>query len=319
MNVSDNIYHFAQCNGRRCFPKTYEDDLNHELPYMRVFKDYRGNWDIAGFNYESHDNAPRMSFYCQYFKNYIFPNVTGDIEGYYNIELHDSYTYLGNQKSYENVLTFSKHKQDIGPVLIPDPYMVGNWGDVKVVDTKKWKDKDDIVCFYGTSTGCRDPCLNRRISMCIWARNRPGFDFAITKVAQMLPKDIINITGLDGWKDIYRPANVTFEEQLNHKFIYLPDGNTCKFDVWNYFTNTLSFKDTSDDMMWYYPMLMDKQHYVEVDEFVMENKRMYYLNNPQEAKHITSTAKKLAKDLFTPNNHILYTTGLFETIASNGK
>lgn len=319
MNIVDNIYYLAQSNGRRCFPKTYEDEINHDLPYIHVFKTYQGRWKVTGHNYKDHDNAPRMDYYCNYFENMILPNVISDVEGFYNIELHDSYTYLQNNKDYENVLTFTKGKLDIGPVLIPDPYMVGNWGDLEVRDTLGWDQKDDVVCFYGTTTGARDPCLNRRINMCLWARGRPYFDFAITKVAQMLPKDIINVIGINGWKDIYTPSMVTFEEQLQHKFLFMPDGNTCKFDLWNYSTNSLSFKDSSEDMMWYYPMLMDKIHHVDVDEFNIEEKRLYYINNPKEAENITMTANQLAKDLFTPENHVLYTSVLFETLASNNK
>jgi hypothetical protein len=319
MNITDNIYYLAQQNGRRCFPRSFQDDVYENLPYIHVTRDLLDGWKTEAYNYEHHDNAPRMDYYCNYLEQYIFPNVSGDLEGYYNIELHDSYTYLNNSKRYDDVLTFSKLKLDVGPVLIPDPYMLANWGDAEVTDKRKWESKDDICCFYGTTTGSRDPLNNRRINMCLWAVDKPEYDFAITKVAQMFPRDIITCTGIDNWKKLYKPSSVSLDEQLRHKFLFMPDGNTCKFDVWNYHTNSLTFKDKSEDMMWYYPMLVDKQHYVEVDEFNMENMRQYYINNPKEAKLITKTANKLAKELFRPCSHMLYTTVLFETIASNNK
>ena len=321
MNITDNIYYLAQQNGRKCFPRSFQDEVYENLPYFHVTRDALGSWRTKPYNYENHDNAPRMNYYCNYLEQMIFPNVTGDIEGYYNIELHDSYTYLDNGKSYDDVLTFSKFKLDVGPVLIPDPYMVANWGDTEVKDNFKWKTKDDICCFYGTTTGSRDPALNRRINMCLWAKanDRQRYDFAITKVAQMAPLDIVKCIGIDNWKKLYKPSMVSVQEQLQHKFLFLPDGNTCKYDVWNYHTNSLSFKDKSEDMMWYYPFLLDKQHHVEVDEYSMDRICEYYKNNPKDAKLITKTANNLAKDLFTPSNHMLYTTALFETIASNSK
>ena len=307
-------------NGRRCGPKRLEE-INMQIPYIYVSKGLEnGKWDVKGFNYETHDNAPRMPLYIHYLKHGIFPNVSGNIEGYYNIELHDSYTYLDKPYKYKDVLTFSKFKDDVDPILIPDPYMIMNWGGSTVFDKNGWREKDDKVCFYGTTTGDRNPFNNRRINMCLWSLKRPDiFDFKITKVAQIREVDIIKHVGMDKWRQIFKRTPVTIEEQLTHKFHFLPDGNTCKFDVWYFKTNTLNFKDKSREMLWYYPMLCDKEHFVETDEHSIESTRMYYLNNWGDAERIIKNANNLAGDLFKPTNHMYYTTLLFETMAANGK
>lgn len=317
MNTKETIQYLAKINAKGLYPKR-EEEINKSIPYVYVFKNNQGTWDIKPFNYESHDNWPRMNLYILYFKHAIFPNLhkDKDITGYYNIELHDSYTYLNKPFQYKDVLTFSKFKSDIHPTLIPDPYMVVNWNDQKVVDDKLWSNKDSSVCFYGTTTGHRDPLLNRRIKMCLWALEKPNYDFKITKVAQMSEFDIINKIGLDKWRRI-SASPVSIEDQLHYKFHFQPDGNTCKFDVWYLNTNTLNFKDESVDMLWYYPMMRSKEHFVEVNENNIENMRLYYMNNPKEAEYIINNAKSLSRDLFKPYNHMLYTTMLFDTIAEN--
>jgi hypothetical protein len=308
-------------NGRKCGPKRIEEIIK-EVPYIFVSKGLDGKWDVKGFNYEAHDNAPRMPLYIHYLKHGIFPNVVGNIGGYYNIELHDSYTYLNKPYKYKDVLTFSKFKDDIDPILIPDPYMVVNWGNQSISDNALWKNKDDKVCFYGTTTGDRNPFNNRRLNMCLWSLKSPDiFDFKITKVAQIEEIDIINLKhmGMDKWRQIYRRQPATYDEQLQHKFQFLPDGNTCKFDVWYFKTNTLNLKDKSKEMLWYHPMLHNKEHFVEVNEHTIEDSRMYYLNNSTDAERIIKNSNNLANDLFKPTNHMYYTTLLFETMAGNGK
>lgn len=313
MNTLENISYLAKANSG--FPRRLED-INMGIPYIHVFRGSDGKWDVTGHNYESHDNAPRMQLYIYYFKHAIFPNVQGNIAGYYNIELHDSYTYLNKPFSYKNVLTFSKFKDDKGPVLIPDPYMVMNWNNQEVKDTSDFNTKKDNVCFYGTTTGNRDPLLNRRINMCLWAIDRPHYDFKITNIAQMSEVDIINKIGFSKWSKIYQRQPVSIPDQLQNKFHFLPDGNTCKFDTWYFNTNTLNFKDSSRDMLWYYPMIIDKTHFVEVDEYKIDKMRQYYINNPNEANFIIANAKALKEQLFKPYNHMYYTSLLFEEMST---
>lgn len=315
MDIIDNIKYQAVMNSKGVYPKN-EDDINKDLPYIQIYKDSNEKLEVACYNYETHDNAPRMAFYSHYLKYAIFPNIEKEcqVTGFYNIELHDSYTYLNNNKNYKDTFVFSKFKTDNCPVLLPDPYMVSNWGNKVITDTKEWTDKQDKVCFFGTTTGNRDPSKNRRISMCKWAINKENYNFKISNIAQMTSYDILNKMGINTWRNVYRNQIVPFSEQLDYKFHFAPDGNTCKFDVWNYGTNTVIFKDISNDMLWYYPLMKNGEHFVEVDENTMESKRIYYVNNPKESLRIIDNSKRLYLDLFKPENHIIYTSTLFNTI-----
>lgn len=321
MNITDTIYYLAESNAQKWAPRKSVEDIEKGVPYVHIQKNAVGKWTVTGHGHQGHDNEPRMDLYCDYFQNWVLPNVKANVSGYYNIELHDSYVYLNRDDvEYSNVMTFAKSQNDHGPILIPDPYMVCNWGDRcrSLHDKYTWEQKADKVCFYGTTTGSRDPAKNARIDWCLWAASRrPRYDFAITHVAQMNAHDIIRSIGLKEWQGIYRDKPVSMDEQMACKYLFLPDGNTCKFDVWPYFTKSLCLKDTSNDMLWYYPMLQDQHHFVEVKKDTIDQTVTYYIENPHEAQRITVNANHLADALFQPMSHILYTTALFETMAYN--
>lgn len=318
MNTLECIADLARQNGKRAGPKRLEDVVGKGIPYISIERS-GGRWVCTGHGHTGHDNEQRMDLYVAYMNHAILPNIREvDIGGYYNIELHDSYTYLGRERGmYRDCLVFSRFKDDTGPVAIPDPYMVGNWGGglAEIEDNLPWEEKKDVVCFYGTTTGNRDPRQNRRIQMCLWATGRDSYDFKINNIAQMTPADILG-AGVDLGK-IYTAHRVGVAEQMKNRFMFLPDGNTCKFDVWNWKTGVLGLKDESKDVMWYGPMMRDGEHFVEVNEKTMENERLYYNANPTEAKRITCNANRLADEIFKPMAHMYYTTTLFQEMALN--
>jgi hypothetical protein len=324
MNTLENIQYLAQVNAKGFAPKETEDDVNKSIPYFKL--EYGGNnkYTMDCFNYEFHDNMPRMDLFKAYMMHAVLPNLStlgSALNGYYNIELHDSYTYLGRPRDmYRNVLTFSKFKDDTGPTLVPDPYMIVNWGNAlsSVNDKYQWEDKQNKACFYGTTTGNRNPKLNDRINMCLWAVNKPQLDFKITQIAQMNVVDVINSVGEDTWKLIYS-SQVQPEHQMRCKFIYGMDGNTCKFDVWPHLTNSLCLRKKSPEMLWYYPLMQNNTHFVEVDTHNMIELMNYHVNNPNDSKRIVANSNVFSNAFFKPVSHILYTTALFEAIALNAK
>lgn len=320
MNHIESVIALAQCHARTGRPMR-EEEMVQGVPYFQVYKTDTNKLCVKGYNYEYHDNAPRMELWKSYLENGILPNIRHKdrICGYYPIELHDSYTYLENGKDYRNVLTFAKFKDDSGPVLIPDPYMICNWGDgLNIQDGLSFDKKKDIVSFYGTTTGHRNPALNRRIQWCRWAKDKPEFHFQITKVAQMTPQDILRVVPQQDWSQLYRVSPAPREEQMQNKFHMVLDGNTCRFDVWNYKTQCLSFKEESREMLWYYPMLRNKEHFVEVNESNIDALRKFYSTNIAESVRMIRNAHVFSGEVFKPLCHMMYTSTLFETMGENG-
>jgi hypothetical protein len=326
MDLNDNIRHLAQANSVKCYPKRLED-INKELPYFSLQKKNIGNgYTIQAFNYETHDNAPRMSYVLNYFSLKVFPFVEGDLSGYYNIQLHDTYSYLNDGIDYSDVICFGKRKSDKGPVQIPDCYFLGDWGakyhswkmdnngGVAGIDSIDWKDKQSKIVFAGTTTGSRDPKTNERIQTCLWARDKPECDFYITNIAQIEPRRILQ--DVPDFKYIYRPP-VPMVEQMKYRYQLVIDGNTCRWNPDVYFTNTLAFHYPSNDMLWYYPFLREKQEFVSITKDNLLNKFNYYENNQKEALFIVDNAKHIANKIFNKEVCAQYTIDLFQCIADN--
>jgi hypothetical protein len=320
MDFSENIQVLASFNAKGFAPKRKED-IYKDVPYFEIYKNDYNKYEVRGYNYENHDNNVRMKLYEWYLSTSILPNVTGNVCGFYNIELHDSYTYLPKKEhGYKDVLTFSKFKNDASPVLLPDPYMVGNWGGhvQSIVDNVPWEQKQDKAYFFGTTTGNRDPTKNARIKFCIDNIGNDKVTAKITKVAQMTQDDIISSIGSEKYSQIVSSSMVSPQEQMKCKYQLSLDGNTCRFDVWNYFTDCMTLKMQSNEMLWYYPMLMDNVHYTGFSSVSdIHRTMMRFNNNKNDAKRIVENAKLFAKSVFKPMTCMQYTTALFEAVAEN--
>lgn len=317
------IAYLAQVNSGKCYPKS-EESINKLLPYFKLRKNnVHKTYTIEAFNYEQHDNAPRMYFVLNYLNTKVFPFVQGDLSGYYNIQLHDTYTYLNDGIDYTDVLCFGKRKFDKGPVQLPDCYFMGDWaGKYNTwkmrndggIDKMAWKDKINKIVFAGTTTGSRNPKENERIDVCLWSMDKPECDFYITNIAQIEPKRILQ--DIPDFKYIYRPP-ISFDDQMKYKYQLVINGNTCRWNPDVYFTNTLALHYPSNDMLWYYPFLREKHEYINVNKNSMLNVLQYYETNPKEAEFIINNAKIVANNLFDAKICQQYTINLFQNIADN--
>lgn len=316
MNVEETVDWLAQVNSGFCYGKEF-DDIDKTIPYFRIFK-HNGKYKASGFNFMTHDNAPRMGFVLKYLEDHVFPNVKeGDLCGYYSIQLHDTYTYLNDGKIYDDVFTFGKRKSDKGPIVLPDCYFMGDWGRKYhgLVDNIRWEDKIGKAIFVGSTTGNRDPTLNQRIDLCLWGRDKKDWcDFGITGIVQMDPG--VACERVPDLKKVLRPQ-MTLEDQMKYKYMLLIDGNTNKWTVDSFYTKSLSLMMPSKDMLWYYPLLIEGTHFVGVDRDNMIKKIQYYNSNDREAKFIVENGNILASKLFNQNMCRRYLINLFQGIASN--
>jgi len=318
MNYQEDVQYLAQVNSRSCHPKRLED-IDRTLPYFNIKKNDMGRYAISSFNYENHDNAPRMKLLEQYLSYAVLPNIDPslNVAGYYNVQLHDSYTYLNDGKDYKDVLVFTKYKGDKDPILLPDPYMICNWGNMLdgINDATPWDAKAEKVIFCGTTTGSRDPLKNERIDLCTWAKDKRNWlDCYITKVAQMNPAHVQAV--IPDFSNITK-SHISIPDQLNYRYHLAVDGNTCKFDVWYYKTNNIVMKYPSKEMLWYYPLMQSDVHYVDVNKDNIKSKFDFFNNNKDYAVVMMYNAKKFAQAMFRPIMHQTYTIHLFESMATN--
>lgn len=314
MNVREQIEWLGQVNAGKCYPKRLEE-IDASIPYFEVNK-FGDTYTIDPYNYSTHDNETRMIQVCDYLQSKIFPNIMGDITGYYNIQLHDSYTYLEDGKDYTNILTFGKYKKDKGPIVIPDCYFLDNWGGayININDKQIWEYKLDKVIFVGSTTGSTNPLLNERIQTCLWGYNKSFCDLWITDIVQMKPDDVIRQVPTIR----YVMGNyISLPDQMRYKYMLVMDGNANRWTVDTFFTNSMTLMMPSPNMLWYYPLLQDGMHYVGCDKTNMEQIVTYYNSNGEEAKQIVHNGRKLAKQLFNQEACKNYLISLFENIAAN--
>lgn len=324
MDYYEAILYQATVNARVGRPMR-EEDVCKDIPYFQIHKNNVGKLQVTSYNYDNHDNSPRMQLYESYLNNSILPNVTtSDVCGWYNIELHDSYTYLTRPTSYETkgILTFSKYKDDESPVLLPDPFMVLNWGGMlsSFRDETTWSSKQDAACFFGTTTGSRSPDQNHRIRFCMNCLDNPILTCKITHIAQMSEYEIMRAYDPTLWSRVYTPIVISPLMQMQYKFLISLDGNTCRFDVWNYATNCVTLKAKSREMLWYYPLLIDGHHFIGFDqENVMDltNKVRYFSKEHGVCQRISENARAFSQNIFQPLSHMQYTIRLFEAMSDN--
>lgn len=323
MDFKECVSYLAQVNSGKCYPKSLEN-INQQLPYFSLRKNnYNNNYIIEAYNYEKHDNATRMFFVLSYLNAKVFPYIQGDLSGFYNIQLHDTYSYLNDGLDYTDVLCFGKRKTDKGPVQLPDCYFMSDWGGKYKtwktshnggIDKMAWEVKRRKIVFAGTTTGSRDPKTNERINTCLWALDKPECDFYITNIAQINPQRILK--DVPNFKSVYRPP-IPIEEQMTYRYQLVIDGNTCRWNPDVYFTNTLALHYPSQDMLWYFPLLRNKQEFVSVDKETMLNVFDYYENNQSEAEFIINNAKLVANNIFDAGVCQQYAIELFQNIVEN--
>lgn len=314
MDSLSSVDFLAHHEGRKLKPKQAHQ-LEQKVPFFQI--DTSGGMSVGGF--QGHDNADRMLFIAKYFTSQVFPKMESNkmAQGLYNVELHDTYAYLNNGIDYNNCLVWSKRKADHDVVLMPDLYHLVNYGGKlqKDIDILSWNDKKPCIGFWGTTTGDRDPLKNERINVCRWGRDHKDWtDFYITKVAQMEIEHVRK--KIPEFDDIFR-SPVTASDMFQHKFLLDIPGNTCSWDRVPQILNSQSllFKYPCQDMCFYYPLLHNGTHYVEVTLEDMIKKALYYENNHKEAQFIIESANKFALTFLNSSVAERYLVKLLETSA----
>ena len=202
--------------------------------------------------------------------------------------------------------------------------MVCDWGGAlqRVNDPYTLTQKNTSGCFYGTTTGNRDPSKNERIQFCKRSLEyQPTLHCKLTKVAQMTPQDIISHMGNGNeFMKIYQQSPVSYADQCKHKFLISLDGNTCRYDVWNYKTNSVTLKSRSHEMLWYYPFMRDNEHFIEFDQQDMNGLCTLintYGHDEATCQRIAANANSFIQEYCKPIVHMQYTVALFESMACN--
>ena len=330
MHPCDTIVHLAHAEARRIRAITDPEEVvelaecGKALPYFRVSKGQDGALRAEGFGHQTHDNAGRMPFVCDFLNRRVLPMVDAeaDVRGCYRIELHDAYSYLPCKAPHCNALGFARPAGARESVaLLPDPYHMGEFGGMllRARDPVPWAAKEPVLFFAGTTTGDRDPAKNERVRACVWGLGQ-GRDVArmhITNVAQMSPDALTS--AVPTIRAAMHPP-VPLEEHFRYRYQVNIAGNTA---CWSRVpmimgSRCLMLDLPQPDVMWYSPLIQDGTHYVgasHLDDLL--SKRAFCEANAGWCEHLTENARRFVASFMEARHAALYVTHLLEAAATH--
>ena len=193
------------------------------------------------------------------------------------------------------VCSFSSRNAMDRNIMIPDFYAIINYNNrLEYKDAKKFEQKRKEALFIGVSSGNLFAMWNDRLRMCKKYKFHEKIHCYISDIIQLSEEELCKDHA--GYKDYLHPA-MSIEEQLDYKFLINIDGNTCAWDrlVWILNSNSVCLKKKSDKKCWYYDLLENGKHYIEIDENSDIEKIMDSYSDEQ-CKEITKNANLFVKE-----------------------
>lgn len=228
------------------------------------------------------------------------------------------------------VFVQAKHKDIIAQILIPDFEALS--GGYQVLKTQ------DIVRDNLTPWELRKSQLIWRGSTAQWPPKGQGFSWrledshCLSRVklcgfSEQFPELIdakFTLYYVGGEPDIYlqrfKGDFIPYEDQLNYKYNIMIDGYTCSFSAsgWRFFSNSLIFKEDSDNIQWYYNELKPYIHYIPVKQGLSDliEKIRWAREHDEEAQSIAKQAREFACSHITKEASSLY---LYYTLLAYSK
>ncbi len=158
------------------------------------------------------------------------------------------------------LLVSAKLKNTPYTVLIPDWRSISKWwaSDLKTIlskmPEKPWHMKRSFAVWRGTLT------KNIRLKLCEISKAHPDYlDAKINGVEDPILKDKLQTQGLLG-------NRVSWEEFLDCKYLPIMDGVMCASPAlqWRLLSNSLTLKQESDEIQWFYRALQPYIHYLPI-------------------------------------------------------
>ena len=124
-------------------------------------------------------------------------------------------------------------------------------------------------------------------------------------------------------KKFPQSPHVSISDHLSYKFQIAMDGETATFPgyQWRLYSGCLTFKQDSDETMWYYGALKPFIHYVPVQRNLEDlvEKVEWAVAHDQKAKEIAENARTFAKENLLPEHMLFYGYKVLTKYASKFK
>lgn len=210
------------------------------------------------------------------------------------------------------VFCFAKDKDKKG-IVIPDfeaqeHYLLPIDGRILTIDILvdkgcflyPWENKIPRCFWRGSTTGAiyklQDWDMWPRSQLVLFASKHPEYiDAKFTAVCQAEDgvEQCIKQRGLFG-------SSVSIDNSLKYKYLIDVDGNSCTYSrsYWILRSNSVLFKHTSNQIQWYYDLLIPWENYIPIayDFSDLLHHMAWAYNHDEEAKQIALRGRKLAKE-----------------------
>jgi hypothetical protein len=217
------------------------------------------------------------------------------------------------------IFVLSKKKTTPNTIIFPSFEIVGAMDAyrriLKLNQTHPWAHKKEQLFWRGSTTGCLRDEKNQlvgistenwqripRVVLALIGKQHPELINAhFIQVVQHhesdFPSFFCSLFPLKPYADL--------EEHLCYKYLIDVDGNTTTYRGYQFlFSNSLLFKQASDEFLWYYDAWQPFVHFipVKVDFSDLLEKILWAINNDKKAEEIANRATRLALDVFCVEN-----------------
>lgn len=209
-----------------------------------------------------------------------------------------------------------KHRKNL--ILIPDSLTLANFGKIyydilKLNNQTPWDQKINKAYWRGGTTGATYDGEDFFKTFSIkWTKNN-YLNFSRTKLVdysmqypKILDAKFVGFSNLDEetlqiFKEKYVNAkNETKAEQLKYKIQISVDGICATYPglLWRLLSNSVTLKQDSDDVQFFYNLLKPMVHYVPINHDMSDliSKINWVINNDKEAQKISESASKLVQE-----------------------
>lgn len=202
------------------------------------------------------------------------------------------------------LLVFSKNKNIASQILIPDTDALNGYSDLeKTIESasklSKWHKKKNIAFWRGATSGGKYNLENwrnfPRTKLVLLSLQHPELidaKFHLFFQGAETNQEMLDVPGLLG-------ASVSPQDSLEYKYLIDVDGYTCAWSrlYWALLSNSVVFKQLSNNIEWYYGILRPYKHYIPINEDCSDlpQKIKWAKENDRKVRQIAQQATIFAK------------------------
>jgi len=285
--------------------------VNFKGPDIRILK----HQDVIS---EKATARERSQFLAMIYKEWLDNPEYSEIVKDFNIVVPITFSDMPVDKvQHIPSLCFSKNAYS-NSILIPNMLSQVRRHEFNYVDTddRPLLQKTDKMSFCGSLTNIywngHGMPYNQRLQVAYMATQSDMFDCKIIQppqfdpvewdeVRQKVQKQWPGLVESDVWCDQF--IKVSVEDQLKHKFQLTIDGHTCAWArlPWQMYSNSVVIKirNQQDDFVeWFYPLLKNGKHILEVDTHNLIELYQYIIHEPDHQQYLNENASDFCRKYF---------------------